>query len=260
VGSFARGLAIQAEVVYALILRETRTRFGAYRMGYLWALIEPVLMIVTFFVLFKVTKRGAPGGLDVWVFVASGIVPYNLFSHSAGKVAEAINGNKALLFYPHVFPLDLAIARSLLELVTSASVLIVLLGGHALVVQQFEIASPLMVVGGLLLAGLLGAALGLVFCGLGQLSSAADRARGPLLRPLFWMSGIFFSANALPDRIREVMLYNPVLHCTELVRGGLFADYAAVHARPTYVATWILFLALAGLSLERIVRQRIELS
>ena len=40
------------------------------------------------------------------------------------------------------------------------------------------------------------------------------------MRPLFWISGIFFAAEALPDGVRAVLLRNPVLHTTEFVRAG----------------------------------------
>lgn len=255
-----RGLAVQAEVVHALILRETRTRFGSYSLGYLWALLEPIIVILTFFVFFRVAGRKAPVGMDLWTFIATGIVTYHLFSHSVGRVAEAVNGNRALLFYPQVFPIDLAIARALLEWATEGGVFLALLGLHALATQQLTIDQPLLVVVGLTMAGLLGSALGLVFCGLGQLSNVIERLRGPLLRPLFWFSGIFFTAAALPERVRGVALWNPILHCTELVRAGLFESYGAEHARPGYVMAWILGLALVGLSLERVVRERIELT
>jgi capsular polysaccharide transport system permease protein len=197
--------------------------------------------------------------MDLWTFIATGIVPYNLFMSSVVRVADSVNGNKALLFYPHVLPIDLAIARALLELATSTVVLAVLMGGHALWLQGGSIANPLGVVGGLLLASLLGTSLGLVFCGLGQMSNLVDRARGPLMRPLFWFSGIFFTAATLPDRARELMLINPVLHCTELVRAGWFA-YHDGHGRATYVLGFVLVFALFGLALERTVRQRIELT
>ena len=38
-----RGLWLSAEVVHALVLRETRTRFGGHKLGYAWALLEPIL-------------------------------------------------------------------------------------------------------------------------------------------------------------------------------------------------------------------------
>ena len=257
---FFRGLALQAEVVHALVLRETRTRFGAHQLGYVWALAEPILSILTFFVLFRVLKRGAPEGMDLFSFVATGLVPYTLFSSSANRVAEAINGNQALLYYPQVRPLDLVIARSVLEAATHGAVFLVLLGVHALWIQELEIDNILLTLLGFILAGALGTSLGVVFCFLGQLSNAVERARGPMMRPLFWISGIFFTAASLPDQVRDVMLWNPVLHITELVRDGWFVSYSSDHLQVAYVCMWILALGTAGLLLERLVRKRIELT
>jgi capsular polysaccharide transport system permease protein len=258
--TFARGLLVQSEVVYAILLRETRTRFGANKLGYLWALLQPTAMIFTFYVLFTVVGREAAPGMAPFAFLATGIVPYLLFASSASRVAEAINGNKALLFYPHVQPLDLVIARSLLEAVTYAGVFIVLMGLHGVYQQELQIHSSLLIVVGFVLASLFGTTLGLVFCGLGQLSNAVDKARGPIMRPFFWVSGLFFTANSLPDAAREIVLFNPVLHAVELVRDGWFPAYEAVHASPAYVLAWSLGLAFAGLSLERVVRRRIEVT
>ena len=39
-------LQTQVRVIQALIIRETRTRFGEARLGYGWALLEPVLHIL----------------------------------------------------------------------------------------------------------------------------------------------------------------------------------------------------------------------
>jgi capsular polysaccharide transport system permease protein len=255
-----RGLVVQGEVIHAIILRETRTRFGAYRLGYLWALLEPILVILTFWGLFEVAGREAPWGMDLFSFIATGMIPYTLFTNSANRIAEAINGNKALLNYPQVLPIDLAIARGLLEAATHATVFIVLMGVHALWTRQLHIDSPLLVIAGFAMASLLGSTLGLVFCGLGQWASSVDQARGPLLRPMFWLSGIFYTTAQLPEQARDAMLWNPVLHVTEIVRDGWFASYQSADADPVYVLRWILGLGLAGLLLERWVRRRIELT
>jgi capsular polysaccharide transport system permease protein len=258
--SFARGLAVQADVVGALILRETRTRFGAHQLGYLWALLEPTLMILTFLILFAVGKRDAPDGMDAFSFIATGILPYLVFSHTAVTVSNAIRGNRGLLFYPHVQPLDLVIARCLLEWATFAAVFLALMLGRALYAQELHIDSALRIVGGFALAAMLGASLGLVFCTLDQLSRVVDRVKGPLMRPLFWISGLFFTAEQLPDRVREVMLVNPLLHAVEMVRDGWFIQYHDEHVSVSYVLAWILGMSFVGLALERVVRRRIELT
>lgn len=257
----SRGVLAQIDVIGALVLRETRTRFGAHQLGYLWALIEPALWIATFYGLFAIAHRQAPEGMDVISFLLTGLIPYELFNKTAGQVSASISGNKALLFYPQVRPLDLAMARSVLELATSAMVFLIFVVGQALVNQRGpSIHDPLVTIFGFAAAAGLGAGLGLVFCALGVSSNLVDRIRGPLLRPLFWCSGLFFTANGLPSNVREILLYNPVFHAIELVRHGWFPSYYAHHVDVGYLLMWLLCLMLLGLILERVVRRKIEVT
>ena len=129
---------------------------------------------------------------------------------------------------------------------------------HGLAFEFSPIHDPLQVLIGLSLAPLLGTCLGSVFCALSVVSNTVDRIIGPMLRPMFWISGLFFSLNELPLAIRELLLWNPVLHCVELVRGGTFESYDARHADPGYVLTVALGFAFVGLTLERRVRHKIQ--
>jgi len=258
--SLLRGLVVQSEVVHAVFMRETRTRFGQYRMGYLWAIADPAIVILTIAGFFALVKRPAPYGMDIYSFIATGIIPYKLFASCAQQVGESVNGNRALLFYPRVLPIDLALARGLFELATYSAVFVVLMGIHGLYLQQLQVDEALYVIAGLTLAALLGTATGLVFCAIGVLSRTADRARAPLLRPLFWISGIFFTIEMLPAHIRGLATLNPVVHCTELVRAGWFATYEDTYVDVSYLCLWILGLSVVGLILERSVRRRIQVT
>ncbi|MCU0661587.1 MAG: ABC transporter permease [Myxococcota bacterium] len=258
--SLVRGLAVQTEIVHAILLRETRTRFGAHQLGYLWAFIEPLLWIATFYGLFWLAGRTPPHGMDLVGFLATGIVPFLLFRETTHRVLVAISSNKALLFYPQVRPLDLVLARSILEMGTFLGVFVVLLGGAALLRGQLRIDNPLLVLLGLTMAGLLGTTLGLVLCALSVYTTVVERLAGPLLRPFFWVSGVFFSANDLPSQIRELLLWNPVMHAVELVRDGTFAGYTARYADLKFPFFVILCLAFAGLTLERVARAKLELT
>lgn len=259
--SLSRGLLIQIEVVEALVLRETRTRFGAHQLGYFWAIFEPALWVATFYGLYALLGREAPPGLDLITFLLTGLIPFGLFNKVTAQVSESINGNKALLFYPQVRPVDIAISRSVLEVMTYTCVFAIFMGSHALFTQKWPtVEDPLMVILGFALATGLGLGLGLVFCSLGVLTKLADRVLGPLLRPLFWCSGIFFTANDLPTNVRDWMLYNPLLHVVELVRDGWFPAYHTRHADIGYVVMWLLCLLTLGLLLERAVRRKIEVT
>ena len=80
------------------------------------------------------------------------------------------------------------------------------------------------------------------------------------MRPLFWISGLFFTVGDLPHRARDLALLNPVLHAVELTRSGWFVSYRAPYASPSYIAVIALSLLLVGLIVERAVRHRVELS
>lgn len=256
----ARGAATQARVVFALALRETRTRFGKHQLGYLWALLEPAFFIGTFWAMFAAVGRTTPMGMDVVPFLATGILTYSVAVKTADRVSLAVDANKAMLFYPHVQPLDLVLARGLLELSTYLVVFVTVLGGYSLVTQTFVMDDVLVVFLGLILASLLGVTLGVVLCALTVMSDTVQRIKGPLMRPLFWTSGLFFAAAMIPLQYRKYLLWNPILHCVELVRDGWFPQYTATDASPSYVMLWIVLLAFTGLTLERRVRAKVQLT
>src|SRR6478609_2704174 len=128
-----RGSLTQLQVVHALLLRETRTRFGANHLGYVWALLQPALWIGMFSGFYSVFGRLAPPGMSVLAFLTTGIVPFSSFRETAQRCLSAIESNKGLLFYPQVKPLDLVLARAVLEATTHLVVLVLFLGGLALV-------------------------------------------------------------------------------------------------------------------------------
>lgn len=254
------GLYAQLRVMQALALRETLTRFGNHKLGYAWALVEPLVWIGTFWGMFNIANKAAPTGMDMLTFLATGVIPYDVFSKTADRCAASIDANRGLLFYPQVHPLDIVFARAGLEFATFLVVFTVIIGAHALVVGGMPVDDPLMLLQGLALASLLGMSLGLMFAAMSVESKLIDRVRGPLMRPLFWTSGIFFTLNSLPLPAREVMLWNPVLHCVELVRSGFFESYHGQHMSARYVLLWILGFSFVGLTIERAVRHKVEVT
>jgi hypothetical protein len=74
---FVERLKTQGRVIHALIIRETRTRFGDSRLGYGWALIEPILHIALLSAVFSLLMRGQPPiGTHFFVFYYTGLIRY----------------------------------------------------------------------------------------------------------------------------------------------------------------------------------------
>jgi len=255
-----RGLLTQLQVVYALLLRETKTRFGLSHLGYIWALVPSAAWILMFAGLYEVFGRMAPPGTSMVAFLTTGIVPFSAFRETATRCMSAIDANKGLLFYPQVRPLDLVVARAVLEGATHLLLLALFLGGLALVEGPPRIDSLLQTLIGLGLAIGLGASLGLLCCALSVYTPVVERIFSTVMRIIFWTSALFHPVESLPTVGRDVLLLNPVAHAIETVRDGWFPGYDARHSDVWYPIVWILVLSFFGLSVERMARRRLELS
>lgn len=255
-----RGFLIQLQVIHAILLREVRTRFGNHQWGYAWALIGPLLWVGAFAALYHLLGRMAPPGMSVISFLITGIVTFEMFRNTSHQATGAIAGNKGLLFYPQVRPLDLVMAHALLEGVTQIVVFSLLLSGVALYEGHLPVDDVLTTIVGVSLAIGLGGSFGLLSCGLSTLSPTFERIHGMIMRPMFWFSAVFYPLDSVPTAFRNVLLYNPVVHAIELVRDGWFPGYQTRHIDPWYPVVWILVLLFFGLSVERVARRSLELS
>lgn len=258
--SLIEGLSIQQRVIDAVILREVRTRFGRHRLGYLWAFAESLFWVLTFAGIHVVMGSSPPAGMDMLSFFATGIITFILFRTTATHCQASIIGNRPLLFYPQVRPLDIALGRSILEGVTLLVVFFGLLAGNGLLQGELRIDDPLRVLAGLGIAWLLGLGLGMCLMGLSAYFAVTDQLVPIVLRPMFFISGLFFTANDLPPGLRDALLYNPVLQAVELVRDGWFREYQAHYLDLPYTLGWILVLTYLGLLFERFARRRVELT
>lgn len=70
------GFEVQKVTVEALFLREIRTRFGKFRLGYLWAILEPSAhLLILLGILGYVMHRTMPD-ISFPVFLLNGLIPF----------------------------------------------------------------------------------------------------------------------------------------------------------------------------------------
>lgn len=252
-------LATQGRVVHALMLRETRSRFGRQKLGYLWALFEPIAFVAIFAALFAFGRQHAPSGMPVVPFMITGIAPFILFRNTMSQTLNAIESNRALLTFPQVKLLDLVLARALLEMATLTVVFfLLLLGAHGLGFT-IRIEDPLRVFFALGCLALTGFGLGAAFAALVPFARSLPQVVGIFAgRPLFFLSGLFFTAEMLPTAARDLLLLNPLLHMIEWLRSGFFVEFESIYMSRTYALGFALLAAGFGLVMLRGLRRRIQ--
>lgn len=241
---------VQLRVLHALILRELKSRYGNRRLGFAWALIEPLLFMSVFVVGFQLIGRGAPSGIPVPLFFVAGFSPFFMFRDLFSEISQGTRGQQSLLMFPQVTRMDLLVSKVIVNALVSISVFIILVLGLYFFGVSFRVEDPLGVMIGFGLMIVLGFGLGLV---LGAISIRYEFVRSisePLMgRPLFLTSGLFFTASMLPPFARDIALYNPLLHCIELIRSSLFVSFDSRYIDLGYVCMFALILVSFGLML-----------
>ncbi|WP_368188452.1 ABC transporter permease [Aestuariibius sp. HNIBRBA575] len=248
-----------SRTVGALFIREMSTTYGRSAMGYVWAILEPVAAVMLLSLVFSLALRAPSLGTSFPLFYATGMLPFTGYLDINQKVAQSLRFSKQLLFYPGVTYLDALLARFLLNVLTQIMVVAFVLLG---LIQIFDLRVILdlpMIAHGLAMAFWLGAGIGTLNCYLMATYPNWERVWAILTRPLFFISGIFFLFDDIPQPYQDWLWWNPLVHVIGQVRKGVYVTYDAAYVSPGYVwAIGGITLALGLLFLRRYHRDIIN--
>jgi capsular polysaccharide transport system permease protein len=254
--SLTAELTITSRVITAIILRETKTRFGRNQLGYLWAILEPAVYIGIFLLIRSSLQTVIPFGESLALFFLTGLLCFRMFSSVATRGLSSITANRALLAYPPVKPNDVIAARLLLEVLTMYVVFFVFfaaltfIADSRVIVHQQRFAAAL-------------AALTLLSIGVGTFNGVIsviypfwERVWGLLRLPLLLLSGIFYVPGSLPPLIQDILWWNPIIHCVEWLRYATYLTYEPMLSQPYAIGFGIVSLVF-GLAMEYFNRYRL---
>lgn len=244
-------------ILHAIILREVRVRYADRKLGYMWAVLEPLIHISVFVVLFAIMGRQSPIDQPITVFFGSSILPWFLFTGIISRVSKAPDANKALLVYPHIYPVDFMIGRAILEVATSIAVLAMLmLVAHLVYGYYFD--DPLTMLAAWMVIAVLATGVGMINAIVLSYSETYDNFFKPVLRLFYFTSGIFFVIGSMPTVAQHALAWNPMLHLIDWFREGALPNYRTDFYQPMPVVMLSMALLLLGLMLERLRRKELR--
>ncbi len=228
--------------IIALMLREMSSRYGRTPGGYVWAILEPMGMIVLLSVGFSLLLRSPSLGNSFLLFYATGYLPFNLYIQTSNTTMLALTYSKALLKYPAVTWIDAVAARAILNILTNTLVAYILMVGILMIVESRTILDFGAILLSFVMAALLGLGTGLVNCALNGFFPIWSNIWRIVTRPLFLASGVIWIMEDLPPLAQDVLWYNPLLHITTVSRIGYYPTYDPQH-------TSLMFPVIVGLTL-----------
>jgi capsular polysaccharide transport system permease protein len=251
---------IQRAVVFALLLREIKTRFGGRWTGYLWVFGIPIAKLAVYVLLNVFFRNRVPRqGYDfvVWLFI--GMIPFDIFRDLWNHLTHAVTSNLALFGYRQVKPMDTFIARAILDV----SIAVILYSGMAFGMSLFGYApmtpaDPLGFFVVVFVAILIGFGLGLCTAMFTNLLPRFDVFAGLLAAPLTLFSGVMFQLNNLPEYVLSWFRLNPLLHVVELGRQYFLGGYKPVNGcNLWYPLLFAVCLIALGMSMYRVRRRQL---
>jgi capsular polysaccharide transport system permease protein len=242
---------IWRDVIFALFAREIRTGFND-KFGLSWAVINPVIFI---FVLSFIRGRlsgGETHTIPTFTFMAIGILLIQSFLQTMGGSAKAISKNKALFAFRQVQPISAVLAGALFELLVKIFVIIGIIILMYFMGMDLQISNPILFLMCFFLLWIFAVALGLMF-GIAELFvKEIGKVRELLTRPLFFISGVFFSLQDFPREYWHFLDWNPILHAIELTRYSVHSSYGSEGISLGYLSATVLVFSFFSLAVYHI--------
>jgi capsular polysaccharide transport system permease protein len=236
------------DVIFALFVREIRTGFDD-KIGISWSVIQPVAFIFILSFMRGKMDSGETHTIPTFTFMAIGLVLVLSFLKTLSSAAGSIGKNRALYAFRQVQPISPVMASCLFELLVKGFTIIAIIIIMYFLDIDLQISNPLLFLCCIFLLWLLAVTLGLLF-GIAELYvEEIKKIRELITRPLFFISGIFFSLQDIPKEYWHYLDWNPMLHAVELVRFSVHSTYGDTGVSLSYLASITLIFVFLSLAL-----------
>jgi len=207
------------DLVLALVARELKVRYRRSTIGFLWTMLQPLLMMLVFTVVFTSLFRFPMESYPVYAL--GGILFWNFFSQSIVSSMNSLRGNAQLLQKLPVPKVVFPLATVLSGVVNLVFALVPLLA--ILIYRQHRLSAALLFLPvSILLATLFTLGAGLLLSPLAVFFSDTVELISVVLTILMYLTPIFYPMSALHGVAHTVVRFNPVRSILEVFRDPIY--------------------------------------
>ena len=124
-----RDLWIYRELVYFMVWREVKVRYKQTMLGAAWAIIQPVMNMIVFSVLFGgIAKLPTDGNIPYPIFTYTALLPWGLFVSALNQASRSLTANQNMVTKIYFPRLVLPLASILSGLVDFVIAFVILIG------------------------------------------------------------------------------------------------------------------------------------
>ena len=227
------------ELLYFLVWKDIKVKYKQTAIGIAWVVLQPLMGMLLFTVLFGKVAKLPSDGLPYPVFYYSSLLSWTYFSTALIMASNSVISNTSLItkvYFPRILLPAASVIGSLLDLAIASVILVGLLVVYGIVLSPWLVLVPLFL--GLLVVFTLG---------VGQLLAALNVNYRDIKHALpflvqIWMfaSPVVYPMSMVPERYQWLVSLNPIAGIIEATRAVISGrpvpwDWVGVSAAMTAV-------------------------
>jgi len=240
----------QRFLLWGFIRSDLRNRYGASFLGFFWSVINPLLLILLYTLVFgyilEVNVGGNAGTINYGLFLFSGMLPWLAISDATQRSSQVILENRDLVkqvnFPKALLPLRCVIGAFIHELIALCVFLIILV----LLKKPPSIFMVCLLVAIWPLQLFFTLGISLIVSSSTVFYKDVRELTGAVLILWFFATPIIFPMSLIPETIRIFFFSNPLTWLINLYRAALLGDVVPEFYGFAYFSLFTVFILLVG--------------
>ena len=208
------------DLFYFLVWREIKVLYAQTILGFSWAILQPLIQIIIFTVVFGKVAKLSTDGIPYFLFSSVAIIPWNYMSQAMTQSSQSLIQGQQLLdkvYFPRLlFPLTPVLAR-LIDFGISVLIIIAVSLYYRVVPTWNLLFLPLFII----LMVSIPAGIGMWLSALAIRFRDVRHAMPFVVRMLIYTAPIVYSASSIPETYRFIYSLNPIVSVIEGFRSCL---------------------------------------
>jgi lipopolysaccharide transport system permease protein len=231
------------DLIYFLVWRDIKALYAQTILGFSWAILQPLIQIIIFTVIFGKVARVSTDGIPYFLFSTVAIIPWTYLSQSMTASSQSLVTGINLLdkvYFPRlIYPVAPVLAK-LVDFGVSLIIIVIVLLVYRVSPTQNLLLLPLFT----LLMMSISAGVGFWLSAMAIRFRDVKHAMPFVIRMLMYTAPIVYSASSIPEAYRFFYSLNPLVSVIEGFRSCLLGvPYQWQYIVPGILTAIILFIS-----------------
>jgi lipopolysaccharide transport system permease protein len=241
------------ELLFFLTWRDVKVRYKQTALGAVWAILQPLFMMLIFTIFFGRIAGVASAGIPYPLFALAGLVPWTFFANAITASGNSLVGSANLItkvYFPRLIVPAAAMLAGLVDFLLAFMLLVILMFYYRVTLTIQILFLPVLI----LLTALFSLGVGTWMSALNVKYRDVRFALPFLIQLWLFVSSVILPSSSVPQKWRWLLMLNPMSGIIEGYRAALFGlpfDWTALGIASAVTIAVLLYAIYAFGRVER---------